>query len=495
MQPVLLILLALAMSCPALAATYYVDSLQGEDSRSGTSQEAAWKSLERVNSMDFRPGDRILLKAGSVWQGQLAPKNSGSEGAPIRVDRYGAGRRPRIDGGGKVDDAVLLRNVQYIEMRNLEVTNQGETPGDRCGIHIFADNFGTAKHIVVAGMYVHDVNGTNQRKDVGGIIFRTNGDKTPSRFDGLRIEQNIVWKVDRSAIAAQSYHWPRRRWFPSLHVVIRDNFVEDIGGDGIVPWATDGAVVEHNIARHCNRRANAYNAGIWPWSTDNTLLQLNEAALTHTTLDGQGFDADYNSRHTLFQYNYSHDNEGGFMLICSPGQRDQDNVGNLGTIVRYNISRDDRARIFHLSAAVDTTVHDNAIYVWKTLDVQLLLTSSWQGWAEGAVFRNNTFYVEGVARYGHGVRKADDGKYAVEPGWGGAKAIVFEGNQYIGSHVNAPEDTKARRGSPAAPKLDWNGPQFDPARPDGFDTFLDTHRKWMTRLFEQQFGKPVRLGR
>jgi hypothetical protein len=78
-----------------------------------------------------------------------------------------------------------------------------------------------------------------------------------------------VWKVDRSAIAAQSYHWPRRRWFPSLHVVIRDNFVEDIGGDGIVPWATDGAVVAHNIARHCNRRANAYNAGIWPWSADN----------------------------------------------------------------------------------------------------------------------------------------------------------------------------------------------------------------------------------
>jgi hypothetical protein len=77
-------------------------------------------------------------------------------------------------------------------------------------------------------------------------------------------------------------------------------------------------------ARHCNRRANAYNAGIWPWSTDNTLLQLNEAARTHTTLDGQGFDADYNSRNTLFQYNYSHDHEGGFMLICSPAQRRAD---------------------------------------------------------------------------------------------------------------------------------------------------------------------------
>ena len=157
-------------------------------------------------------------------------------------------------------------------------------------------------------------------------------------------------------------------------MVIRDNFVDDIGGDGIVPWATDGVLVEHNIARNCNRRASSYNAGIWPWSTDNSLFQLNEAAFTRTTLDGQGFDSDYNSRNTLFQYNYSHDNEGGFMLICTPGKRNQEeNVGNIGTVVRYNISRNDRARIFHLSGAEQTTVEDNAIYVGPGLDVQMLL--------------------------------------------------------------------------------------------------------------------------
>ena len=87
-----------------------------------------------------------------------------------------------------------------------------------------------------------------------------------------------------------------------------------------------------------------YNAGIWPWSTDNSLFQLNEAAFTRTTQDGQGFDSDYNSSNTKFQYNYSHDNEGGFLLICSPVKRNQeDNIGNSGTVVRYNISRNDRA--------------------------------------------------------------------------------------------------------------------------------------------------------
>ncbi len=213
------------------------------------------------------------------------------------------------------------------------------------------------------------------------------------------MQDNIVWKVDRSAIAGQSYHWSRDHWFPSLHVVIRGNYVDDIGGDGIVPWATDGALVEYNIARNCNRRAGAFNAGIWQWSTDNTLLQFNEASSTHDTRDGEGFDSDYNSRGTVFQYNYSHDNEGGFMLICSPGQRNPaQNIGNTGTIVRRNISHNDRTRIFHISAVSHVVVEENAIYVGPGLDVQMVLASNWSGWTDDARFSENRFYVEGALR-------------------------------------------------------------------------------------------------
>jgi hypothetical protein len=489
-------ILLLAAVSSLEAATYYVDSATGDDGNSGTAAGRPWKSLAKVNATDFRPGDRILFNSGSAWLGQLAPKSSGAAGAPIILDRYGKGPQPRIDGGGKVEDAVRLYNVQHIELHNLEITNQGEGEAARRGVHIFLDNFGDAGHIVVAGLYVHDVNGTNKRKDNGGIVFRTAGAKTPSRFLGLTIERNIVWKVDRSAIVAQSYHSSRTRWNPSLNVVIRDNFVDDIGGDGIVPWATDGVVVEHNIARNCNRRAASYNAGIWPWSTDNSLFQLNEASLTRTTLDGEGFDSDFNSRNTLFQYNYSHDNEGGFMLICTPGKRNpKDNVGNLGTLVRYNISRNDRTRVFQLVGAEQTTVHDNAIYTGPGIDVQMMITTNWDGWADGAIFRNNTFHVEGTARYGHEIARRQ-GDYDIGPGWGPAKNIVFEGNRYIGRNIDRPEDPKGVvEESAKPPNLDWNAPQMDPSKPEGFDAFLARHRQWMMRLFERQFGKPVKLGR
>jgi hypothetical protein len=488
--------LAFVLGWQLQAATYYVDAGKGLDSNSGTTEKAPWQSLSKVNATKFQAGDRILFVSGGVWRGQLAPTSSGSEGKPIVFDRYGKGALPRIDAAGEVEDAVLLRNVQQIEVRNLELVNHGPAPAPRRGVHIFLEDFGTAKHIVVADLYIHDVNGTNKVKDNGGIIFRTQGSTTPSRFDGLTIERNIVWQVDRSAIAAESYHASRNHWFPSVNVVIRDNFVDDIGGDGIVPWATDKALIEHNIARDCNRRAGSYNAGIWPWSTDNSLFQLNEAALTRNIKDGQGFDSDYNSHNTIFQYNYGHDNEGGFMLICSPSERNEFNIGNKGTVVRHNISRNDKLRTFTVSAVEQTTVEDNAIYIGAGLDVQLLMLVDWQGWADDAVFRGNTFYVDGTARYGHEVGRPEDGLYQIGPGYGPAKRISFVGNRYFGkNHIDRPEDPKAvTEESGKRPALDWNAPQFDPKNPAGFQKFMTAHRQWIVKLMEAQFGKDLKLG-
>ncbi len=116
----------LAFTLSGRAATYYLDFDSGADANAGTSASLAWKTLEKVNGAKLQPGDHVLLKSGSVWQGQLAPTSSGAEGAPIVFDRYGKGPRPRIDGAGKVDDAIRLYNVQFIEVRGLEVTNRGE---------------------------------------------------------------------------------------------------------------------------------------------------------------------------------------------------------------------------------------------------------------------------------------------------------------------------------------------------------------------------------
>jgi hypothetical protein len=486
----LLILLPVALR----ASTFYVDAHIGNDSNLGNSPSTPWQTLQKVNASRFTAGDRIMFHAGSRWEGQLVVSSSGTENAPILVDRYGKGPLPRIEGEGEVENVLQLINVEDVEVRHLEITNHGEQPGARRAVLIAATNVGTLHHVIVSDLYVHDVNGTNERKDTGGIVFGTFGDKIPSRFDGLVIERNIVWKVDRSAIAGESNQIDRARWFPSLHVVIRDNYVEDVGGDGIVPWATDHALIEHNVVLHCNKRAGSYNAGIWPWSARDSLFQLNEAAFTHTTRDGEGFDSDYNSKNSTFRYNYSHDNEGGFMLICTPVKRDpKKNIGNTGTVIEYNISRNDHTRIFNLSGADQTTVSHNAIYISEGDDVQVVLTSSWDGWSNGAVFRENTFDVAGIGRYGHGIDRRPDGTYRIAPGWGGATGIVFQGNEFFGHNFDMPSDPSATVDAKYHPtKVNWKEPAFDPANPRRFSAYLKKHRQWMLQLFASQFGhRPI----
>ncbi|MDE1155421.1 MAG: right-handed parallel beta-helix repeat-containing protein [Acidobacteriaceae bacterium] len=478
----------------AQARTYFIDSVHGDDHAAGTDRHHPWRSLDKVNEQQFHAGDHILFLAGDVWSGQLRVQNSGSPSMPIVFGQYGKGKKPKIDGAGLVEDGVLLRNVEEVEVRNFEITNHGEKPSPRRGVHLVLDNFGVAHHITLSDLYIHDVNGTNDAKDNGGIIFRTLGEAKPSRFDDLRIERNIVWRVDRSGIAADSYFANREHWFPSTHVVLRDNYVSDVGGDGIVPWATDRVLVEHNVVLYANSRADSYNAGIWPWSADNSVFQLNEAAHTQNTKDGEGFDSDYNSRNTLFQYNFSHENEGGFMLICTPGNRNPlENIGNTGTVVRMNVSWMDHNRLVNLNGADDVTVADNVFYVGPQQTVQALLVSNWEGWSKNAAFTRNRFYIEGSVSYGHEVNRDQHGLYTIASGWGPAQDIRFFGNRYFGKGAIAPNSEEFVNHAEAAPELPGSEPTFDPSHPECFSDFLKQHRIWMIGMLEKVLQTKVRL--
>jgi len=87
---------------PARSATYYVDAKNGNDANSGTSPNSAWKSLEKINTFQFGPGDSILLKRGETWREQLNFPSAGAEGRPIVLDAYGTGELPVISGADTI---------------------------------------------------------------------------------------------------------------------------------------------------------------------------------------------------------------------------------------------------------------------------------------------------------------------------------------------------------------------------------------------------------
>jgi hypothetical protein len=431
--------------------TYYVDGRAGNDANAGTSSSAAWKTLGKVNATTFHPGDRILLKSSSVWRGQLWPKGSGTEGHPIVVDMYGGGVKPVINCDGLFEDAVLVKNQEYWEIANLEITNTGAERAVRRGVHADLEDYGEAHHIYFQSLTIHDVNGIDSVKPNGGIHYTSSSERKPSRFVDLRIENNEIYHVDRSGIFGWSDAWLRSKWYPSLGVVVRGNSLHDIGGDGIVVVATDGAVVERNVVGHANQRSEGYNVAIWAWSADNTLIQSNEAYDTKGQRDGEGFDSDWNSRNTVIQYNYSHDNDGGFLLICNEGGHSaEESVGNTGTVVRYNISQNDRTRGINIAGPVrDSVIYNNAIYAGPTLTVSLLLFSDWNGWSAKTHFFNNIFYAAGAGRFSYGTSREADGAYVTEDGFGQSKENEFDSNAYIGVKPTSDD----RRASTSDPKL------------------------------------------
>lgn len=488
------LLVSPAAAAVARAETYYVDSVRGDDRAAGTAPALAWRSLARVRAFPLRPGDVVLLAAGSTWKEPLTITRSGRDGAPIIIGTTGSGPRPRINAGDVSPYAVGILNAAYVTVQGLELTNDAPGPAPRIGVLVSAEDRGVTRGIRVSDMYIHDVRGTNDRKDNGGIVFRATGKRLATRFHDLAIERNIIWRVDRSGIAGISDRVSKTNWFPSEHVVIRDNYLEDIGGDGIVPRGTDGALIEHNIVRYAGSRAPGYNAGIWQWSTDNSLIQLNEAAYTQTRYDGQGFDSDFNSRRTTFLYNYSHDNAGGFLLICSPRRDNEDNLGNLGTRARFNVSRNDGSRIFQLSGNVtDAQIERNVIHVGKTIDVQMVVATQWDGWAHDVRFIDNVFKVAGTARYGSEVGRSGP-DYLIKAGFDPAGSIRFKGNSYWGSHVDLPEEDVAQPAMVVEDmNADWQVPTFDPSQPDGFADFLQRHRSWMLAMLSRELGSSVNL--
>jgi hypothetical protein len=455
-------LLVLAACHSGGPRSYYVDGSSGDDARSGRSESSAWKSLDKVNVTVFQPGEKILFKAGTAYQGQLHPRGSGTVALPIVVDMYGHGEKPLIAAQGKFHEALLLQNQEYWEVNNLQLTNTGPVPDTvRYGARVMSWDYGTAHHIYLRNLDVHDVNGSNVKRDDGegdGILWQNGGDKVKSRFDDLLIEGCHLVRTDRNGICGYvPYPKDPGKWFPSLHVVIRGNLLEDIGGDAIKVEGSDHALVEHNIVRGARRRCNDYAAGIWPWASDNTVIQFNEVSGMMGTKDGEAFDSDGYCTNTIIQYNYSHDNEGGFQLICC--------TDSIQTTVRYNISRNDHTRLFHMGGPIrDVAIYNNLFYTGKGIDIDLFL---WEGgrepWADHTTVSNNIFYADGTGRNSTAIRRqhVDDGTFIRQPGVGRATRIVFQNNVFYGNFKDVPAAWMALRFDPLLKQPGSGGDSFD----------------------------------
>lgn len=437
--------------------TFYIDAENGDDDASGTSEHDAWKTFKNVSRLRLQGGAKLLLKAGCVWNEEqlLLQDSHGTKENPIIVGSYGEGEDPVINGNGnpwqtnvnapKEDvAAVHIYNCSFVTVENLEVTNwesdqsklmndgnntiwngaaasaSGEFNGTieyqqskklLTGILVENHDAGDLDGIVIQNNYVHDINGRMEpgaQKGSGAIIALVTGNQTPSSFTNLTIQGNEVQKVCHQGIYMES-SWAARKlvgsqqagssaWKGWKDVYVANNYVNEVAGDGIVLINADGGVAEKNLVTATANEAwnysrNPAHAAIWMWDCDNVTMQYNEAAYTESYQDGMAFDFDYGNQNLIYQYNYSHDNKGGFWMSC-PGPN-----YTVNAVARYNISVNDGlfdgARIIRIGekGSIGNQFHNNTMYWNHNYDVNAIEQATWgTPPSSGTDIYNNIFY-------------------------------------------------------------------------------------------------------
>ncbi|MBN8866072.1 MAG: right-handed parallel beta-helix repeat-containing protein [Solirubrobacterales bacterium] len=306
---------------------------------------------------DLGPGDRLLLRRGSTCQGELRLRGGGTASQPASVGAYGTGNAPKVVGTGR--DAVRLDDASHLRLEDLDISNPGsgalgEGTEVRNGVMVTAQN--EVEDVTLSGLAIHDVGGDlTKNGDGSAAIQATVTGPVPARFDGLRVEGNRITSVSRSGISISGTNDPDRptadQPWPeaSTGVVIEGNRIDLVAGDGIVPRGTDGALVEGNVVSRGNLAGRPLldpagpicNAGIWTFRANNTVIRGNEVfGMEQNGCDGTGFDVDYRQDGTVIEGNYSHDNEGGFVLLCTDEAVHRADV-------RFNLSVDDATMINH----------------------------------------------------------------------------------------------------------------------------------------------------
>lgn len=433
---------------------YYIDPVEGNDANSGRSPQEAWKTLEKASTVSLIPGEQLLLKRGATLNGQLEINAQGTAAQPVTVGAYGDSQLPKpcIVGDDTSLYAVRVFNSEYVTVRDLEIVNTGKQPlPRRTGLKIECRDYGVSRNIRIDGLTIRDVNGSPVKELGGGsgIYIVNEGEKIRSRFDSLVIENCHILRCTRNALIWAGYY-DRRNWFPSKHTVVRGNLIEEVPGDGIVPIGCDSTLIEYNVMRNCPDvlPMTEAAAGFWPWSCDNTTIQFNHVSGHKAPWDAQAYDCDYNCTNTIIQYNYSHDNYGGLVLVCDSGKERTYSLGNKNSTVRYNVSIGDGIRPkptrqgmfspgIHIAGRVEDTriecniVHANAKPA-TDIDRSMIVSDSWDGYADRTTFSRNIFYT------------AEPSRFDLTQSTGNE----FSGNWYLGTYTALPDDPKAKTSCP-----------------------------------------------
>ena len=335
--------------CPTVFATgdrttYYVDSINGDDANSGKSVSSAWKTLEKASSEAYSEGDKILLKAGSIFDGTFTAQGSGNAENPITFGAYGD-----IEALGK---PVVRSNedVKLFEIHNVSgwlVENIEFTAPNGKGIYITADGSGMTTEITVRDCVFHDIYYKRCETYSGGhcpIMLSSSG--ATARLRNITLKDcniyDCAYGVNMGGLT--------REWTPDLFVSPEESYntgytldglsLNNILYDGIIITSVYGMVIRNCALINTSLNDDYPTAPMWSHHASNYVIENCEIAGATNLKDGMAIDFDGWTTDSTYQYIYSHDNVRFITNCCYDSY-----TKNRNCTVRYCLSVNDNKKI------------------------------------------------------------------------------------------------------------------------------------------------------
>ena len=424
-----------SFSMLAYAADYYISSTQGNDVNDGSTAASAFHSLAKINALNLLPGDRVLFKSGDQWKGMFWPKGSGTQALPIQIGSYG-GEVPAIIDGDGFQASILIFNDDYYEISNLELTNEasyldanngqakklsgfggqennwGSGRDVRFGIKIVATTR-SLSYFRLNNINIHDIYPTPNiltLKHQGyGVKFESQSNVAANNINTI---SNVV--IDSVTIEKTGHYgiWikPLGLNGSDLHkhfdFTLRNSSFLNTGGSGFVSVKAANVLVENNLfdgtGSSDDSRMWQRGSGTWPFDSKDVVIQNNVFKNAKGPLDSYGVHIDYNNENVVVQYNFSYNNEGGFVQILG---------ANINSGYRYNISVADgsrvkdingalqNGRIFHVSdycnvnagcPSTSNFIYNNTVFVPSAISPEIYFHAN----SGETRFYNNLIYLE-----------------------------------------------------------------------------------------------------
>jgi hypothetical protein len=92
----LLALFCVSSSMVVSGKGFYVNSQSGQDTNSGISAVAPWKTLNKAQTASLQAGDTLFFACGSSFAGGIEITASGSSAHPVVLASYGIGHAPKF---------------------------------------------------------------------------------------------------------------------------------------------------------------------------------------------------------------------------------------------------------------------------------------------------------------------------------------------------------------------------------------------------------------